>query len=72
MTINGGTVKAVVVVKEKEEMTESEVIDLCKAHLKILWGLGQVNGSKESFMNSLTLQNDDLYNDLASPGRWRV
>ncbi len=23
-------------------------------------------------MNSLTLQNDDLYNDLASPGRWRV
>jgi len=29
----GETVKAVVVVKEKEELTESEVIDFCRAHL---------------------------------------
>ena len=29
----GETVKAVVVVKEKEELTESEVIDFCKSHL---------------------------------------
>jgi acyl-CoA synthetase (AMP-forming)/AMP-acid ligase II len=29
----GETVKAVVVVKEKEELSESEVIDFCKAHL---------------------------------------